>query len=213
MKSWIARHGRRLAVASMAILLAAVPTASAPSAAAAGDGTSISVTGLPETLRPPLFLARPAAGGGYVRLRDLGTSRTMDLDLPSGSTVEAGPIPVSNYERWYPVHRFQTVANGGSTIVFTYRHEYLITVAKWSTGPAASSPLGVVMGDLSGGPAWVPDGGWFGITATAKPGWRFLHWGVFSPNEGAQQSRVSSLSATLRVQVHGPLLLVAGFGQ
>lgn len=203
-----------IAITGVALAFGAVPTdSSTPQGGPSGTASHVTVGGLPDSLTPSLFLVQPAVGGGYIRLRELATGRSADLDLPAGSIVESGPLPVSNLERWMPAERFQTIMSAGASLNFTYRREFLVTVAKWSTGPAGSAPVGVVMGDVSRESGWVAEGSYYDITASPKPGWRFLHWGVFTATESASRSRVSAILPSVRVQVNGPLYLLAGFGR
>lgn len=200
------------------VLLAAAVFSLAPSrlgagvAAASGSDQKIHVaaSGLPSALQASFFLDQPVNGGGYLRLRALGGGSVVDTTVAPGGTVEAGPIPISNTERWYPVDRFRAIAAGQSDLQFVYRHEYMVTMSKWSSG---SAPIGTVMGDLSRTTGWVADGTSVEVTATPKPGWRFLHWGLFTSSLRLDPQRVSAVTATLRITVEHPIYLVASFGQ
>ena len=97
-------------------------------------------------------------------MRQLGTGTAIKATIPAESIVEAGPVTVSDTERWYPVARFQTVSAGQAGLQFIYQHQFLVSVAKWSSGP---SPLGVVMGDVSRNDVGVPVGAAIG-TPTAQ---------------------------------------------
>jgi len=170
------------------------------------------LVGLPSGKQTKVFVVQPADGGGYHRKQVVTPTENGSFQAPCGMVIEAAPIVISDYERYYPTERFQPVPSGGGPLKFSFQQEYLVTVAKWSRGPATSLTLGQVEGTVSMDTKYVLAGTTLTISAAPSPGWTFLYWGLFAPGQPSDEVTKSSTANPLVLRVTAPIKLVAGFG-
>lgn len=197
-----------------AAAITALPAAAQPAVGTGPVRVTLRISGLPAAMRPQVFLVQPAIGGGYVKVADLGTADGRTYNVEPDAVLEVGPIYLSRDTALYPNPRFRSVSaleQTPQTFEVRFVRQYLLTVSKWSNGPAPSEAFGQVQGDVSLDSQWVDENTVLEAVATPRPGWRFAHWGVFVGSEAQDETRVTSTSSRLRIQMDKPLTIVAGF--
>jgi len=112
-------------------------------------------------------------GGSPTHL--LLTQSPEKISVDKGSSWSVMPNPLlgsSSSERWYSSQTLTGTATA-TTIVFTFQHQYHLTMAALIMEPT---------GYVAGGGTLSPIGGWYNadtwvtINASANPGYKFLEW-------------------------------------
>lgn len=207
------RMGRACPVMAFVFLAAACASNVEPPQTSGPVQVGLRVEGLPAGTTVSFYEDTPAPGGGFIHLRTLGiTGDRIQVSADPDHFIGTDLITLGAAEMWTAAdQRFQPVPRSGGTLTFAFHREFMLTVGKWSRGPADTSTFGQVMGDVTPGSQWVREGSTIELRASPAPGWRFVHWGVFDQGEPGNEERDSGTSPTLKVTMTKPLNVIAGF--